>query len=287
MILDMVHLIAIFIAVLTTLSVSVLFYDIYKVESAIQVPWRAIGFGMLACSLLLTLTQTPFLMGVALFSEALGYIAIYRGIVFDPFVSYLHKVTLPEFDRAVTEGISRNRKAGWANRAFMQFADSQDRDAVAIMILGCLGLLGLVLMMIQFSAWLWLVHVLVLMVSLIYIGRIMYLQMYRLQNEDMSPQVRMNNTYALIAFCFLMGRAIGLIAREVTIWGDSWALLYIDSAALIGSMAFIILWIWPFIRNRQVVLRHVVAVWILALSFSYFLWIVQLSLSLGATLKDF
>ncbi len=274
-----IYFVTMLFAALISLTGAALFYQAYRKESALQAPWRAIGFGALSVAFLCAIIQLrwPFVYELQLLLEAFGFIAIYRGMTVDPYVSYLQKASSIEYDKAVEEGIYRNKQTNWVRRGLSQFSQVQDPDTNAFAILTLTFLASIVLYIMNLSAWVHNLSLVFFSLSLIYIVRTIVLQTHRLITEKSGKKVGIYNILPLAAYVFFATRFLILIFLSPlftpllsTLLLDSNSLPGMSLSATFAGLLCIALWLWPFIHSRTSVRAHIVILLLALLATAFY-----------------
>lgn len=233
-----------------------LFFVVFQFEKKTTTLWRPFGFVLLAITFamhaLSAITATTAAYQAAVTLEVFAFFLIYRGVHSEPIVSHLREVSSLA-ERTTAPPVSFKSRFPRGSRLLLVVV----AVALAYFFDGPYMLSALSL------------------ITAAYMAATMRLQWKRYRWEQDSPAIKRQNLLALLAYIFLLGRALAL-----SIFYAATQLPMLAIIAYVGMLVatalglyFLARWAWIFIRVRAVLRHSFVSLLVLTVS-----WIVGILL---------
>lgn len=253
--LEYLHFIVAIFAILVSVSAATLFLLTYRTEAQLTTVWRAVGFSALAAAFFLFILERKFggfgLIAIAV--ELFGFFGIYKGVTADLNLSKLREVPALGGGKVEKSKAPTKKEAAMAQKGLL-------RTAIGIIIFGAVFVFTFAFFPDYLSS-------ATIAVSIIFILATIRLQIRRFRTEGQDARTRRQNLWPLLAYVFLLYRAIAMIffrlpdldvvlLRQLQLnYSIAWQL-----SILFGAIGFILLgiWAWTFIRVRVFLRTYVV-----------------------------
>lgn len=250
---EFLHFLAASLAILVSVSSAALFIITFRYERKLQTGWRALGFLFLALAYLFFIFERkyPGLEIFALFIETIALFSIFKGVLAEPKLIHLRKVSPPSKTKKTSKKKKEEKNILTKILIFI---------LVIIILFAILYVPGVNVLSEYLPALLGVLSVIFIILTII-------IQVKRYRTERDNKKKIRQNLYPLIGYIFLLIRGITLIFYRLPeldlVFFRNLSLEY-SWAWIIGLIAtfiaFIYLWIWAwnFVKVRVFLRTYVV-----------------------------